>query len=90
VGDLGNLSPITFQADMLGTHGLEVRGDVLAGSASSRLGFFGSPPQERGPAWSVGNLPELRNLGESADLAQVRAALGTLIRDLQRHGLLGN
>jgi hypothetical protein len=31
-----------------GTHGLEVRGDVLTGSAGSRLGFFGSPPQERG------------------------------------------
>jgi hypothetical protein len=89
VGDLGTLSPITFQADILGTHGLEVRGDVLAGSAGSRLGFFGSPPQERGAAWSVGNLPELRNLGESADLAQVRAVLGTLVRDLQRYGLLG-
>jgi hypothetical protein len=74
---------------MLGTQGLEVRGDVLAGSAGSRLGFFGSPPQERGAVWSVGNLPELRNLGESADLAQVRAVLGTLVRDLQRYGLLG-
>ena len=89
VGDLGNLSPITFQDDILGTQGLEVRGDLLAGSPASRLGFFGSPPRERSPAWSVGNLPELRTLGESADLAQVRAALGTLVRDLQRHGLLG-
>lgn len=90
MGDLGHLSPVTFQEDVLSRRGLEVRGDVRAGSASSRLGFFGAPPQWQSADWSVGNIPDSRTLDPGADLAQVRAALATVIRDLQRYGLLGS
>ena len=89
MGDLGSLKPITLGADVLATRGLEVRGDVKAGSETSRLGFFGADPQQRAADWSVGNISELRALDTNADPAQVRAALATLLRDLQRHGLLG-
>jgi len=88
-GDLGELSPITFQDDILSTRGIEARGDVRAGSANSKVGFFGVPPQPRSAGWSVGNIPESRTLDGGADLAQVRAVLATLLRELRRYGLLG-
>jgi hypothetical protein len=73
---------------VLSTRGLEARGDVRAGSATSRLAFFGAEPEHRTAPWSVGNLPDQRGLDASADLTQVRAALATLLRDLQSYGLL--
>lgn len=89
-GDLDPLKPVTFQEDVLTRRGIEVHGDVRTGSETSKLGFFGTPPQPRSPAWSVGNLPDSRNLNAAADLAQVRAVLATLLRDLRRYGLLGS
>jgi hypothetical protein len=88
-GDLGPLKPVTFQEDVLTRRGIEVQGDVRAGIETSKLGFFGTPPQPRSPAWSVGNLPDSRSLNAAADLAEVRAVLATLVRDLRRYGLLG-
>jgi hypothetical protein len=82
-GDLGMLEPVTFQEDVL------MRGDVRAGSKTSKLGFFGAPAQPRSAAWSVAHLPDSRRLDATADLTQVRAVLATLLRDLQRYGLLG-
>jgi hypothetical protein len=88
VGDLAGMSPVTFQEDVLSARGLEARGDVRAGSATSKLAFFGAEPEHRTAPWSVGNLPDQRGLDASADLTQVRAALATLLRDLQSYGLL--
>ena len=87
-GDLGSLKPLTFQEDVLAVRGIEVRGDVRTGSTTSKLGFFGTPPQARSAAWQVANLPDSRRLDAGGDLTQVRAVLATLLRDLQRYGLL--
>ena len=65
-------------------------GDVRAGSQGSKLGFFGTPVQTRSGGWSVGYLPDVRRLDGSADLNQVRAVLGTLLRELRRYGLLAS
>jgi peptidoglycan hydrolase-like protein with peptidoglycan-binding domain len=89
-GNLAGLRPISFSEDVLGTRGIEVRGDVRAGSPTSKLGFFGAPLQIRSTGWSVGNLPDARDLDGGADLAQVRAVLATLLRELRRYGLLAN
>ena len=89
-GDLTGLRPISFSEDVLGTRGIEVRGDVRAGSPTSKVGFFGAPLQIRSTGWSVGNLPDARSLDSGADLAQVRAVLATLLRELRRYGLLAN
>ena len=82
-GDLGALEPVTFQEDVL------MRGDVRAGGRASKLGFFGAPAQPRSAPWSVAYLPDSRRLDATSDLAQTRAVLATLLRDLQRYGLLG-
>ncbi len=87
-GDLGELKPVTLQEDTLARRSLEARGDLRAGSASSKVGFFGSLPQAQSGGWSADSLPDRRALNESADLAQVRAVLATLLRELRRYGLL--
>ena len=89
-GDLGELKPVTLQEDTLARRSLEVRGDLRAGSASSKVGFFGALPQAQSGGWGIGNMPDQRSLNESADLAQVRAVLATLLRELRRYGLLAN
>lgn len=89
-GDLGELKPVTLQEDTLARRSLEVRGDLRAGSATSKVGFFGALPQAQSGGWGVANLPDQRNLNDSADLAQVRAVLATLLRELRRYGLLAN
>jgi len=68
---------------------VEMRGDVRAGSPTSRLGLFGSIPQPRSTGWSANGVPDARSLDGSADLNQVRAVLATLVRELERYGLLG-
>lgn len=88
-GDLGELRPVTYQEDVLTRRGIEVRGDVRAGSEGSKLGLFGVQPRLRSAGWSVGGLPDRRSLDGSADLNQIRAVLGTLLRELERYGLLG-
>jgi len=89
-GDLGELKPVTLQEETLARKGVEVRGDLRAGSAGSKVGFFGSLPQAQSSGWGVGNMPDQRILNDSADPAQVRAVLGTLLRELRRYGLLAN
>jgi len=88
VGDLGGLKPITLHEDVLSTGGIEVDGDVRAGSQTSKLSFFGAPLQTRSGGWSIGYVPDVRRLDGSADLNQVRAVLATLLRELRRYGLL--
>jgi hypothetical protein len=89
-GDLGELKPVTIQEETLSRKGVEVRGDLRAGSATSKVGFFGALPQAQSTGWGVGSIPDQRNLGPAADLAQVRAVLATLLRDLRRYGLLAD
>lgn len=89
-GDLGELKPVTIQEDTLARRSVEVRGDLRAGSANSKIGFFGSLPQAQSGGWGVPNLPDQRSLSDSADLAQVRAVLATLLRELRRYGLLAS
>ena len=89
-GDLGELKPVTFPKDVLTRQGIEVRGDVRAGSATSKLGLFGSLPQRQSTGWHVGSVPDSRNIDGSADLNQVRSVLATLLRELERYGLLGS
>ncbi len=88
-GDLGGLRPVTFQDDTLAKGMVEMRGDVQAGSPTSRLGLFGSSPQPRSTGWSASGVADARSLDGSADLNQVRAVLATLVRELERYGLLG-
>jgi hypothetical protein len=89
-GDLGELKPVTLQEETLARQSMEVRGDLRAGSATSKVGFFGTPPQPQSGGWSVGATADQRSLNDSADLAQVRAVLATLLRELRRYGLLAN
>jgi hypothetical protein len=88
-GDLGELKPVTLQEETLARKGVEVRGDLRAGSIDSKVGFFGALPAQQSGGWSVGSSPDQRSLNDAADLAQVRAVLATLLRDLKRYGLLG-
>jgi hypothetical protein len=78
-GDLGGIKPVTFQEDTLVRQSLEVQGEV---------GFFGMRPQEQSAGWHLGALPDARTLNASSDLAQVRAVLATLLREMRRYGLL--
>jgi pectate lyase-like protein len=78
-GDLGGIQPVTLQEDTLLRKSLQVQG---------KLGFFGMKPQEQSSGWNIGPLPDARTLDGASDLAQVRAVLGTLLRDLRRYGLL--
>jgi hypothetical protein len=87
-GDLGGLRPVTLQGDTLATGMVEMRGDVRAGTPTSKLGLFGSTPQPRSTGWAVGSVPDMRTIDSSADLTQVRAVLATLVRELERYGLL--
>ncbi len=87
-GDLGELKPVTIQEETLARQGVEVRGNFRAGSAASKVGFFGALPQPQSGGWGVGNQPDQRLLDDTADLAQVRAVLATLLRELRRYGLL--
>ena len=87
-GDLGGLRPVTI-GETLATGMVEMRGDVRAGTPASKLGLFGSPLQARSTGWSVGNVPDARSIDGGADLNQVRAVLATLLKELERYGLLG-
>jgi hypothetical protein len=78
-GDLADIKPVTFQEDTLARKSLEVHG---------RVGFFGAAPQTQSSAWSIGSVPQSRNLNAEADLAQIRAVLATLLRELRRYGLI--
>ena len=78
-GDLAELKPVTIQEDMLARQSLEVHGKV---------GFFGTAPQSQSAGWVFGGLPDARSLDGNADLAQVRAVLATLLKDLRRYGLI--
>jgi hypothetical protein len=89
-GDLGELKPVTLQEETLARKGVEVRGDLRAGSTGSKVGFFGALPAQQSGGWSIGSSPDQRSLNDGADLAQVRAVLATLLRDLRRYGLLGS
>ena len=80
-GDFAELKPVTFQEAILARQNLEVRG---------RVGFYGAAPQAQSSGWSVGSLPDARALDSGADLAQVRAVLATLLRDLRRYGLISS
>ena len=78
-GDIGSLEPLTFQEPTLSRGSLQVRGDV---------GFYGVGPQAQSTGWAVRGVPDARSIDGSADLAQVRAVLGSLLRELGRYGLL--
>jgi hypothetical protein len=78
-GDVGSLEPLTFQEPTLSRGSLQVRGDV---------GFYGVGPQAQSTGWAVRGVPDARSIDGSADLAQVRAVLGSLLRELGRYGLL--
>jgi hypothetical protein len=87
-GDLGGLRPVTL-GETLATGLVEMRGDVRAGSPTTKLGLFGTPPQPQSSGWSVGSVPDSRSLDGGADLNQVRAVLATLLKELEKYGLLG-
>ena len=89
-GDFAEVKPVTFQEEALARRSLEVQGDLRAGSVTSKIGFFGAQPQARSSGWVVANLPDTRTLHTAGDLNEVRAVLATLLRELDRYGLITN
>ena len=75
------LAPVTFQENVL------ARRDVQLGGSGTKLSFFGEKAAEQSAGWAA-NVPDRRTLDSSADLEAVRNTLGTLIRELERYGLL--
>src|SRR5207302_4525553 len=61
-GDLGELRPVTLHGDALATGSVDMRGDIRAGTAASKIGLFGALPQSRSDGWSVAGMPDARNI----------------------------
>jgi len=81
------LAPVTFQERVLARRDFSAQGDVQLGAPGKRLGLFGAVPGEQSAGWSTKG-PDVREVNGNSDLAAVRDTLGTLIRELQRYGLL--